>query len=63
LIYAQTSKGVVEDRMEACRLLRLALSRNYGMDLLEKDEDLAPLRDTPEFAEIRELAKAKPRGW
>jgi tetratricopeptide (TPR) repeat protein len=56
-IYAQTSRQVENDRLEAYRLLSLALRQGFGLDLVGIDPDLAPLRGRPEFDQLIEAAK------
>lgn len=57
-IYALTSRSHPEDRGEAFRLLSAALRSGYGLDLLDKDTDLDPLRVEPEFHRLVEAARA-----
>jgi tetratricopeptide (TPR) repeat protein len=57
-IYALTSKSNPEDRVEAFRLLSLALRNGYGFDLLDTDTDLDPIRKLPEFRRLTDAAKA-----
>jgi serine/threonine protein kinase/tetratricopeptide (TPR) repeat protein len=57
-IYALTSRKVAADRAEAYRFLASALWKGYGLDLLDKDKDLAPIRNEPEFRRLAERARA-----
>src|SRR5262249_28818629 len=57
-IYALTSQQQAEDRREAYRLLKGALLKGYGFDLLEKDPDLKPIRGEPEFSRLVEAARS-----
>ena len=51
-IYALTSRQNPDDRHEALRLLRSALNRGFGRNLVEKDPDLEPIRSDPEFGQL-----------
>jgi serine/threonine protein kinase/predicted Zn-dependent protease len=57
-IYSLTSRQHPDDRREAFRLLSAALSKGFGFDLLERDADLDPVRNRPEFRQIVEAARA-----
>jgi tetratricopeptide (TPR) repeat protein len=57
-IYALTSQQQADDRFQAFRLLTAALRKGYGLDLLESDSDLGPLRKQPEFGRLAEAARA-----
>jgi tetratricopeptide (TPR) repeat protein len=57
-IYALTSHEQPDDRLEAFRLLSLALRQGFGFDLLETDRDLGPVRDQPEFKRLVEAARS-----
>jgi serine/threonine protein kinase/Tfp pilus assembly protein PilF len=48
-IHALTSRQEPGDRLPALVLLRQALRGRFGLELIETDEDLAPLRGSPEF--------------
>jgi serine/threonine-protein kinase len=61
-IYALTSREEPGDRREAFRLLSAALRRGAGLELLDKDSDLDPLRDQPEFHRLEEAARTLHRG-
>ena len=64
-IYAQTSKVNPDDRREAIRLLASALRQGYGLELIDRDGDLDPIRKLPEFIRLveaaRELAGGRPK--
>jgi tetratricopeptide (TPR) repeat protein len=57
-IYALTSRQVSEDRNEAFRLLKLAFSHGFGLDLVETDHDLDAIRADPEFQVLVSRARA-----
>jgi serine/threonine protein kinase/lipoprotein NlpI len=57
-IYALTSRKNADDRQEAYRLLSAALRRGYGFDLLARDRDLDPIRNTAEFRRVVAAARA-----
>jgi serine/threonine protein kinase/Flp pilus assembly protein TadD len=57
-IYALTSRTEATDRREAYHLLASALWKGYGLDLAEKDKDLEPVRNEPEFRKLVEGARA-----
>jgi tetratricopeptide (TPR) repeat protein len=56
-IYAQTSRQQAGDRSEALRLLAQALHGRTGLDLLDGDPDLDPVRSLPEFERIVKAAR------
>jgi tetratricopeptide (TPR) repeat protein len=56
-IYAQTSRQQAGDRPEALRLLAKALHGRTGLDLLDGDPDLDPVRSLPEFERIVKAAR------
>jgi tetratricopeptide (TPR) repeat protein len=62
-IYALTAKDHPEDKAEALRLLRSGLRTGFGLDIVDTDTDLDPIRSEPEFkkvvAEARELVAAR----
>ena len=58
-IYALTSRQQPGDRREALRLLGLALSQGFGLDLIGTDHDLDAIRDEPEFRQLVEAARAR----
>jgi tetratricopeptide (TPR) repeat protein len=57
-VYALTSVQQPDDRREALRLLASALHRGFGADLLERDDDLKPLRGDPEFRRLVRESRA-----
>ncbi|HEV3443717.1 MAG TPA: tetratricopeptide repeat protein, partial [Gemmataceae bacterium] len=57
-IFALTSRQVPADRSEALRYLSSALRKGFGFELLEKDKDLDPIRDRPEFRQLVNAARA-----
>jgi eukaryotic-like serine/threonine-protein kinase len=60
-IYALTSavdKGHSEDKTEAFRLLWLSLKTGFGLDIVDTDTDLDPLRKDPEFKRVVTAARA-----
>ena len=58
-IYAQTSKqNHPEDRREALALLSSALKNGAGLEWVDDDHDLDPVRDDPKFQEIVTAARA-----
>jgi hypothetical protein len=57
-IHALTSRHVPSERAEALRLLASAPKGGFGADLMERDPDLAPLRDDPGFRDLMGLALA-----
>ena len=59
-IYALTSvvgKGYPEDRTEAFRLLWSALKTGFGLDIIDIDTDLDPIRNDPEFSRVVKAAR------
>ena len=57
-IYALTSKDQPDDRLQAFKLLSSSLRQGYGFNFLDSDDDLNPLRATPEFHRLVEAALA-----
>jgi tetratricopeptide (TPR) repeat protein len=57
-IYALTSRLEPDDRWEALEHLGLALRKGYGLDLIDRDRDLDPIRPLPEFRRLIEKARA-----
>ena len=60
-IYALTSKTHPEDKKEAFHLLWSALKGGFGLDLIDTDPDLDPLRNDPQFAALVTSARAAAR--
>jgi tetratricopeptide (TPR) repeat protein len=56
-IFALTSKARGEDRLRALELLRPALRSGFGLDLVDTDPDLDPLRPLPEFRRLVAAAR------
>jgi tetratricopeptide (TPR) repeat protein len=56
-IYALTSRQEATDRLQALELLSSALRRGYGLDIVDEDTDLDPIRNLPEFKRIVGAAK------
>jgi tetratricopeptide (TPR) repeat protein len=61
-IYALTSRRNSDDRPEAYRLLSCALRGGFGFDLLDKDDDLKPIREQPPFRRLVDAARALQAG-
>src|SRR5262249_32589298 len=57
-IYALTSKTHPEDKPEAFRLLFASLRTGFGLDMVDTDTDLDPLRSDPEFKRLVGSARA-----
>lgn len=57
-IYALASADNRDDRQEALRLLSVALRGGFGLEVVNVDPDLAPLRGNSDFREIIEAARA-----
>jgi serine/threonine protein kinase/predicted Zn-dependent protease len=55
-IHALLADGDATEERTALGLLASALRRGYGLDLLERDPDLEPLRTLPAFSELRDAA-------
>ncbi len=51
-IFSLTAKHSPEDRFRAFPLLRRALLAEFGLDWLDTDHDLDPLRECPEFKKL-----------
>ena len=56
-IYSLTSKENQDDRREALHLLASALRGGFGLDIIDTDNDLDPLRPLPEFKQAVAAAK------
>ena len=61
-IYALTSKQNADDRVKALQLLSSALRAGAGLQWVDGDHDLDPLREDAEFKRIVAAAKAL-QGW
>jgi tetratricopeptide (TPR) repeat protein len=57
-ILALTSADRRDDRAEAVRLVWQALKTGYGLEYVDTDPDLNPIRDDAEFARVVKAAKA-----
>ena len=60
-IYALTSKQNADDRLQALPLLAAALRAGFGLDFIDRDTDLNPLRRLPEFQRMVAAARALQR--
>ena len=58
-IYALTSRTHPADRALALRLLGAALQAGYGVDLVDHDPDLDPIRSLPQFRTLVEAARSR----
>jgi tetratricopeptide (TPR) repeat protein len=56
-IYALTSRQNPQDRLRAFELLSYGLKGGFGLDLVDNDSDLDPIRQTPEFRRIVTAAR------
>jgi tetratricopeptide (TPR) repeat protein len=56
-VYALTSRTHSEDARTAYRLLADALRLGYGIDLIDGDRDLDPVRGLPEFRQVVDAAR------
>jgi serine/threonine protein kinase/Tfp pilus assembly protein PilF len=56
-IYALTSRQVPEDKWQALPLMSIALRGGYGLDIVEQDDDMAPIRQDPEFQRLLQAAR------
>jgi serine/threonine protein kinase/predicted Zn-dependent protease len=62
-IWALTSRQNPGDRLQAFQLLTAALRGDYGLDLIDDDHDLDPIRTQPEFRRLVQAARAlRPAG-
>jgi len=61
-IYALTSRQHQEDRLQAMHLLSSALRGDFGLQFIDEDRDLDPLRSLPEFKGIVAAARALQTG-
>ena len=57
-----TSKDDPKNRLRALELLSAALKGGFGLDLVDKDTDLDPIRKSDEFRRIVQAAKALANG-
>jgi eukaryotic-like serine/threonine-protein kinase len=56
-IYALTSRTNTQDRLRAFDLLSYGLKGGFGLDIVDTDSDLDPVRPTPEFRRLVEAAR------
>jgi tetratricopeptide (TPR) repeat protein len=56
-IYALTSKKEPQDRLRAFELLSYGLKGGFGLDIVDSDSDLDPVRQTNEFRRLVEAAR------
>jgi serine/threonine protein kinase/Flp pilus assembly protein TadD len=56
-IFALTSKQNPDDRREALPLLSIALRNGFGLDFVDQDPDLEPVRKDPEFVRVVQAAR------
>ena len=56
-IYALTSRQNPQDRLRAFELLSYGLKGGFGLDIVDSDNDLDPIRQTPEFRRIVTAAR------
>jgi serine/threonine protein kinase/regulator of sirC expression with transglutaminase-like and TPR domain len=57
-IYALTAKQHADDRLQALPLLSAALRAGFGLDFVDRDNDLDALREMPEFQRLVAAARA-----
>jgi serine/threonine protein kinase/Flp pilus assembly protein TadD len=61
-VYALASKTTGEDdARKALQMLSSALKQGFGFDLLERDRELDPIRDRPEFRKVVDAARVLTR--
>jgi hypothetical protein len=51
------SQNKPENRLQALHLLSQALRHNFGLDLVDQDSDLDPIRNDPEFRRVVKAAR------
>ena len=56
-IYALTSRQNAEDKLQAFPLLSIALRGGFGLDLIDQDADMNPIRAHPEFVRLQKAAR------
>jgi tetratricopeptide (TPR) repeat protein len=56
-VYALTSRQEPEDRFRAFPLLSVALRAGFGLDLIDQDADMDPIRTDPEFQRLVRAAR------
>jgi serine/threonine protein kinase/Tfp pilus assembly protein PilF len=57
-IYALSSRQTPGDRLKAFELLSTALRSGFGLDIVDQDSDLDPIRKCPEFDRLVKAARA-----
>jgi hypothetical protein len=57
-IYTLTSTQCPDDRQKALPLLSAALRAGFGLEFVDHDTDLDPLRTVPEFQRMVAAARA-----
>ncbi|HEV3116457.1 MAG TPA: tetratricopeptide repeat protein, partial [Gemmataceae bacterium] len=55
-IYALNAKQKPENRLQALHLLSQALRHGFGLDVVDQDSDLDPIRNDPEFRRVVKAA-------
>jgi tetratricopeptide (TPR) repeat protein len=60
--YALTAQSHPDDGRRALQLLELALRQGYGLDLIDRDPDLKPLREQPAFQLLVETFRRRREG-
>jgi tetratricopeptide (TPR) repeat protein len=58
-IYALTSRQNPQDRLRAFELLADGLNGGFGLDIVDTDSDVDPVRQTPEFRRLVAAAREK----
>jgi hypothetical protein len=58
-IYALTARQAPADRLKAIELLRAGLNTGFGLDLVDTDTDLDPIRKDPAFDPVVVAARAR----
>ena len=61
-IYALTSQQEKNDQVKALQLLSASIRTGFGLDMIEKDSDLDPIRELPQFKKIVEAARDLAKG-
>ena len=61
-IYALTSKDDPKNRLRALEFLSLAFKGGFGLDMVDSDKDLDPIRNSDEFRRIVKAARDLEKG-
>ena len=61
-VHALSSRTHPDDRAEALHLLGVALKNGFGLQIVDHDHDLDPVRDDPTFRPIVDEARVAARG-